>query len=123
MLGLDSRVLWITVSACAFIVGAIFPLSAGSGPREVFSVYGNVRCLFRHEGWFATTTGPCKDFTSPTRIVVGAAFKANGKERVIGAMNATQSDRDWSYNGFEMRKGEWACAAGESEADPADGRL
>jgi hypothetical protein len=95
--------------------------SADSSPREVFARGTPVRCLFRHEGWVTASTGPCDEFTPPARITIGARFKANGKERIIEAITATQSDTDWSYGDFKMHKGEWACAAAETEADMSEG--
>jgi hypothetical protein len=90
---------------------------AQSTPNEVFPLGTPVRCLSRHEGWITTSVGPCDNFRAPSRITIGATFSANGRDRRIEAITATQADADWSYEGFAMRKGEWACGAAESAAD------
>ena len=91
--------------------------NAQSTPKEVIPIATPVQCFSRHEGWIATSVGPCEGFQAPNRIVVGATFSANGRIRRIEAITAIQSDEDWSYEGFAMRKGEWACAAAELEMD------
>jgi hypothetical protein len=74
---------------------------ADSSPTEVFAKGAPVRCHFRHEGWITTSTGPCEDFTPPARNSIGAKFKANGKDRTIGAITAIQADSDWTYGDFK----------------------
>jgi hypothetical protein len=107
---------------CVVIALSMEMAFADSSPKEVFAKGTSIRCFLRHEGWITTTTGPCEGFTPPARIAIGATFKANGKDRTVGAITATQSDADWTYSDFRMHKGEWACAAAETESDLAEGR-
>jgi hypothetical protein len=95
---------------------------ADFSPREVSAIDGNVRCFVRRGGELSTTTGPCDGFIPPARIMVGATFTANGKERTIGVITAMQVDEDIDTSGAEMRKGQWLCAAAETSADLGETR-
>ena len=39
--------------------------NAQSTPKEVIPVATPVQCFSRHEGWIATSVGPCEGFGSP----------------------------------------------------------
>ena len=85
--------------------------------KSAAALDGRVEC-FAHQ---ATATGPCEAFTPPARVSLGESFAANGKERQIGVIVATQAEKDMPENGLDIRKGEWTCVAAENVGNiPSD---
>ena len=85
---------------------------------EVVALANGVKCFHAQKGWIVDTTGPCEEYSRPSRIVIGAPFTANGKRRTIEAITAMQLSDDMELpNGITLRKGQWACSAGETQGD------
>jgi hypothetical protein len=75
---------------------------------------GKVECHAHTNWWVTTASGPCETFTPPAKVALGERFTANGKERKIGVIVATQAEEDVIENGLDIRKGDWTCVAAES---------
>ena len=106
--------------AMHFING--LPFFKSSDPSEKFvqravSLDGKITCQARKD-FVIHTMNPCKDFVAPSEVSVGAKFTANGKERVIGVIQANFANEDIpDYGDGPIKKGEWWCIAGETESD------
>jgi len=115
------RKLGTALALAAFVlVRPALSIATDYSPQAVYALDGKVSCFVRNESFFSTSVGACNAFTPPRQVAVGATFVANGKQRTIGAIRAIQADEDWTYGNVAMKKGEWACSAGESETDVAD---
>ena len=108
----------ITIALAAFGLALLRDSNATDYPaREIRALDGYVLC-FAHHDWIVTeTSGPCDGFTPPPKVAEGEKFVANGKERIISVIRATQADHDLKGYGIDIKQGEWFCVAGETQAD------
>ena len=98
-----------------FLIPDASGVIAGDTRVEEVSVTGTIDC-FTTTNWFVTsTTGPCSDFVPPSRVRVGESFNANDKKFKIGIIIASQAEEDLLTHGLNIKKGEWTCAAAETE--------
>ena len=89
--------------------------------KSAAALDGKVQCFAHTSEWVTASTGPCESFTSPPKVALGERFTANGDERQIGVIVATQAEEDMHENGLDIRKGEWTCVAAETlENIPSD---
>ena len=86
-------------------------------PQEVRALDGRVLCLAHHELIITESSGPCDSFAPPLKVAIGESFVANGKKRTIGVIQAMQAGSDLKENGLDLKKGDWVCVAGETDAD------
>ena len=106
----------IAIAALFFVIsGAAF--AADNPVREVRAVDGEILCFVHHNFAVTETSGPCDGYTAPSKVEVGLSFVANGKKRTIGVIQATQMDEDFRGGVIDLKKGDWYCVAGETEAD------
>ena len=95
-----------------------FPIHAEDfAAKEVATTDGNIRCISRQDWLVTVVTGPCTEFAPPSRLSLGSDFKANGKDRSIGAIIASQASKDLKAPGVDIKKGEWTCILGETRRD------
>jgi hypothetical protein len=106
----------IALAALLFVVsGGAF---AEDNPvREVRAVDGKILCFAHHNFVVTESSGSCDGYTPPSKVEVGQSFVANGKKRTIGVIQATQMDKDFRGDVINLKKGDWYCVAGETEAD------
>jgi len=89
--------------------------------KSAAALDGKVKCLAHTSGWTANSTGPCHTFTPPAKLAVGERFVADGNERQIGVIVASQAEQDMLGYGMDILKGEWTCVAAETLEDiPSD---
>ena len=107
------------IAACALVSLTLATSAAARAIRVqwVEAVNNNVQCKTYHNGWLATTTGPCSDFKRPDTIAVGQAFSADDVSHVIYVIVATQAEEDYTDSNLSIKRGQWYCAAAESSAD------
>jgi hypothetical protein len=111
-----TKKLTIFVSAWSLVVLST-TLAAEYGANEVEAIDGKVQCFSRSD-WFVTVvSGPCNGFIAPKKIAIGETFAADGKDREIKVIVATEAERDMKGYGLDIRKGEWTCIAGETKRD------
>jgi hypothetical protein len=101
--------LFLVISGAAF--AAVNPVS------EVRALDGKILCFAHHSLIVSESSGPCDGYTPPAKVQVGQSFVANGKKRKIAVIQATQMDEDFRGGAIDLKKGDWYCVAGETEAD------
>jgi hypothetical protein len=119
----EAMAIWRATRCRLIALGALFFVISGAAfaadnpVREVRAVDGEILC-FAHRNLAATeSSGPCDGYTAPSKVEVGLSFFANGKKRTIGVIQATQMDEDFRGGVIDLKKGDWYCVAGETEAD------
>jgi len=101
----------------------LLPLTAHAemvNVSAVESLDGAVKCIWARDRVVSIISGPCENFTPPTRIRLGETFIANGKTRTIGIITATHIDKDMSSVG--LKAGDTTCVAAESSKEIPDGQ-
>ncbi len=81
---------------------------------------GEIKCLAFDDGWIFSSTGPCSDFGPPRAVALGQTFSEDGKTHVIRVIIATQVERDYEYQGWSVKRGQWICVAAETPDDFPD---
>ena len=111
----------ITLLAIAAITPSASLIAEDFRVKSAAALDGKVQCFAHTSEWVTASTGPCESFTSPPKVALGERFTANGNERQIGVIVATQAEEDMHENGLDVRKGEWTCVAAETlENIPSD---
>jgi hypothetical protein len=106
----------IALAAFLFVIsGGAF--AADNPVSEVRAVDGKILCFAHHSFIVSETSGPCDGYTPPSNVEVGQSFVADGKGRTIGVIQATQMDEDFRGGAIDLKKGDWYCVAGETDAD------
>lgn len=101
-------------------MAAVFPrgsFAAEIQPNEVRAADEKMLCFRRKDYLITVSSGPCDGFIQPSRIAIGERFAAEGKDRTIGVIRATQAEKDIKASGIDIKKGEWTCIAAETKED------
>ena len=112
----------ITLLAIAAITPSASLIAEDFRVKSAAALDGKVQCFAHTSDWVTASTGPCDSFTSPPKVALGERFTANGDERQIGVIVATQAEEDMHENGLDIRKGEWTCVAAENSRKHSLGR-
>jgi len=81
----------------------------------VEAVDGQVKCNWARDRLITLISGPCDDFTPPSKVRIGETFMANGKTKTINVIVADRVEEDFPQ--MQLKAGDWICTAAESPKD------